>query len=106
MGTTLALSGAYNLAGALTRHPADLATAFAEYEADMRPLVARAQKLAPGIFTMLHPETQWGIWLSLAFQSFLVWSGIVKFLFKYLGHPAEVVLVKDYGFKDLPELTG
>lgn len=41
MGITLALTGAYNLAGALLRHPTDLNKAFATYEEKMRPTVAK-----------------------------------------------------------------
>ncbi|KAH8882004.1 FAD/NAD(P)-binding domain-containing protein [Thozetella sp. PMI_491] len=62
MGTTLALFGAYNLAGALSRHQDDLTAALALYEQNMRPTVDRAQKLMPGIMRIMHPETAWGVW--------------------------------------------
>ncbi|WP_242908165.1 FAD-dependent monooxygenase [Actinomadura terrae] len=48
MGTTLALTGAYILAGELTAHD-DPRTAFARYERVLRPLVTQAQQLAPGV---------------------------------------------------------
>lgn len=45
-GTTLAIIGAYILAGELREH-ADYARAFAAYEAKFRPFVTQTQKLAP-----------------------------------------------------------
>ena len=104
MGTTLALNGAYNLAGALTRYPDDYTAAFAEYEKQMRPIVDRAQKLVPGMPHILHPETAWGVWTMNAIMSFLVWTRIVTLLFMFMGPPADNVPVEDYGFKQLPEL--
>jgi 2-polyprenyl-6-methoxyphenol hydroxylase-like FAD-dependent oxidoreductase len=60
IGTTLALSGAYILAGALTHYPDDHIAAFAEYEKKMRPIVDRVQKLIPGMPHLINPETAWG----------------------------------------------
>lgn len=48
MGTSLALVGAYVLAGELGRAAGDHAAAFARYEEIMRPYVATAHTLAPG----------------------------------------------------------
>ncbi|KAI3390553.1 hypothetical protein diail_9205, partial [Diaporthe ilicicola] len=61
MGTTLAMTGAYNLAGTILQHPDDLTAAFTQYETTTRPLVSRAQKLAPGMPRLINPETAWGI---------------------------------------------
>lgn len=60
MGTSLALAGAYVLAGALARHEHHGA-AFAAYEAVMRPYVDRAQQLPPGAPRLAHPKTRAGI---------------------------------------------
>ena len=103
MGTTLALMGAYNLAGALKRHPQDPGVAFAEYEAEMRPIVDRAQKLAPGMPWFFNPETAWGVWALNCFVWLLQCSGLIIQTIKYLGPPAKKVAVKDYGFRNLPE---
>lgn len=103
MGTTLALDGAYNLAGALNRHPSDLAVAFDEYEADMRPVVVRAQKLFPGMPYIFAPETSWGVWTLNSIIYLLQLSGLPKVMFKFLGPPANTVPVKDYGFRTLPD---
>ena len=104
MGTTLALVGAYSLAGALIRYPKDHTAAFAEYEEAMRPIVARAQKLAPGLPRLINPETAWGIWVLNALMIILAWSRVSKLLFMFLGPPANTVPVEEYGFKQLPEL--
>ena len=104
MGTTLAMSGAYNLAGVLARHPDDHTATFADYETEMRPVVERAQKLVPGAPHIMYPETAWGVWTMNFIVAALCWSGVAKLLFMFLGPPAETVPVNDYGFELLPEL--
>jgi 2-polyprenyl-6-methoxyphenol hydroxylase-like FAD-dependent oxidoreductase len=59
-GTTLALLGAYVLAGELARHD-DHREAFAAYESVMRPHVRKAQKLPPGTPRIAHPRSRWGV---------------------------------------------
>ncbi|MFJ1869773.1 FAD-dependent monooxygenase [Streptomyces sp. NPDC088097] len=59
MSTSLALTGAYVLAGELASHP--YRTAFARYETVMRPYVERAQKLPPGTPGIANPRTRTGI---------------------------------------------
>lgn len=106
MGTTLAFNGAYELAGALSRHPNDYSNAFTEYEQKMRPLVDRAQKLAPGIVYTLNPDTAWGLWILYVVMWMIAQSGLVTLLFKFKGPPTEAAPVEDYGFRQLPELVG
>jgi 2-polyprenyl-6-methoxyphenol hydroxylase-like FAD-dependent oxidoreductase len=60
MGTSLALVGAYVLAGELARHD-DHRDAFAAYEAWMRPYVDAAQKLPPGAPRLASPRSRTGI---------------------------------------------
>lgn len=60
IGTTLALTGAYVLAGELSRDR-DVASAFAAYERAMRPMVDKAQgvpKVAP---RLMNPHSRLGI---------------------------------------------
>jgi 2-polyprenyl-6-methoxyphenol hydroxylase-like FAD-dependent oxidoreductase len=59
MSTSLALTGAYVLAGELAAHPHR--TAFARYEAIMRPYVDRAQKLPPGAPRIANPRSRAGV---------------------------------------------
>ncbi|MGI3784339.1 MAG: FAD-dependent monooxygenase, partial [Janthinobacterium lividum] len=60
MGTSLAMTGAYVLAGELSRG-ADHTQAFAAYESLMRPYVQQAQKLPPGTPRIANPDTRVGI---------------------------------------------
>lgn len=60
MGTTLALTGAYVLAGELARHESH-EKAFAAYEKEMRPTVEEAQSLPPGVPWIVYPETRLGV---------------------------------------------
>ncbi|MCV7135477.1 FAD-dependent monooxygenase [Mycobacterium hodleri] len=60
MGTSLALAGAYLLAGALGATD-DHAEAFASYERHMRPFVDEAQKLPPGVPRIANPTSRLGV---------------------------------------------
>lgn len=59
MSTSLALTGAYVLAGELATHPHR--TAFARYERIMRPYVDQAQKLPPGTPRIANPRSRAGV---------------------------------------------
>jgi 2-polyprenyl-6-methoxyphenol hydroxylase-like FAD-dependent oxidoreductase len=59
MSTSLALTGAYILAGELAAHPH--ATAFLRYDAVMRPYVDQAQKLPPGTPRIANPRSRAGV---------------------------------------------
>jgi 2-polyprenyl-6-methoxyphenol hydroxylase-like FAD-dependent oxidoreductase len=60
MGTSLALVGAYVLAGELAAH-VDHRDAFRGYERIMRPYVDQAQQLPPGAPRIANPRTRAGI---------------------------------------------
>ncbi|MDH6254159.1 2-polyprenyl-6-methoxyphenol hydroxylase-like FAD-dependent oxidoreductase [Chryseobacterium sp. H1D6B] len=60
MGTTLAMVGAYLLAGELSRHDKH-EDAFAAYEKRMRPFVEKVQKLPPGVPWLAHPKSKLGV---------------------------------------------
>ena len=60
MGTSLALAGAYVLAGELATR-SDHVSAFAAYESIMRPYVDQAQQLPPGTPRLANPHTRAGI---------------------------------------------
>ncbi len=59
-GTTLAIVGAYVLAGELSRHER-YEDAFTAYEKLMRPYVDEVQKLPPGTPKLVYPETKFGV---------------------------------------------
>jgi 2-polyprenyl-6-methoxyphenol hydroxylase-like FAD-dependent oxidoreductase len=71
MGTSLAITGAYVLAGELSKlkdgeHPS---TALEAYESIFRPFVEETQKIPFFIPAIMHPETAWKRWLLQSFVS-------------------------------------
>lgn len=95
MGTSLALTGAYVLAGELARHQ-DHREAFASYERVLRPYVAKAQKLPPGAPRLAHPRTRAGIAVfnaALRLAARAQASGVGS---KILASPADQLEVPDY----------
>ncbi len=60
MGTTLAIVGAYLLAGELSRHEKHY-DAFLAYEKRMRPFVENVQRLPPGVPWLAHPKSKFGV---------------------------------------------
>ncbi len=60
MGASLALVGAYVLAGELSRH-VNHRDAFTAYEKLLRPYVDLAQKLPPGVPWIAHPKSRLGV---------------------------------------------
>lgn len=60
MGTTLAVVGAYVLAGEIAKHTA-LCDGLAAYERIMRPWVNQTQKLPPGVPRIANPTSRAGV---------------------------------------------
>jgi 2-polyprenyl-6-methoxyphenol hydroxylase-like FAD-dependent oxidoreductase len=72
-GTSLAITGAYILAGELSKlnegdHPSK---ALEAYENIFRPFVVEMQKIPPFVPAIAHPETAWRRWLFQAFVSII-----------------------------------
>jgi 2-polyprenyl-6-methoxyphenol hydroxylase-like FAD-dependent oxidoreductase len=84
-GTSLALAGAYMLAGEICKHTGDLTTGLKGYEQQMRPIIKEMQKIPPLVSTLLAPQTAWGIWLRNYAFAFIAWTGIAEYAQKYLG---------------------
>jgi 2-polyprenyl-6-methoxyphenol hydroxylase-like FAD-dependent oxidoreductase len=63
MGTSMAIVGAYILAGELKQANGDYTVAFAHYETRMRDFVTQCQKLAEGADWFV-PRTRFKLWLS------------------------------------------
>jgi 2-polyprenyl-6-methoxyphenol hydroxylase-like FAD-dependent oxidoreductase len=85
MGTSIALYGAYVLAGELTHAlraggDGDVPAALARHERVLRPYVREVQKLMPGTPWIAHPRTSLGIWL----LNFVFWfvnvSGLLNLI--------------------------
>jgi 2-polyprenyl-6-methoxyphenol hydroxylase-like FAD-dependent oxidoreductase len=95
MGTSLAIVGAYVLAGELRSAGRDHATAFARYEEVMRPYVAQAQELPPGGMAGYAPRSRFMIGMGdLSVRSMTRWpmrSLVARFFDK-----ADAIQLPDY----------
>lgn len=74
MGTSMAVIGAYILAGELKKADGDYTTAFQCYESTMRDFVTRGQKLADGGVEWFVPATRFKHWLSQQMWKMLPYS--------------------------------
>ncbi|TAQ88231.1 hypothetical protein B7494_g3464 [Chlorociboria aeruginascens] len=84
-GTSLAIVGAYLLAGEIDRHKGDVAAGLRGYEERMRPIIKDMQKIPPGIPGLLAPQTAWGIWLRNMLFSFVAWGMTYSRLWAWAG---------------------
>ena len=96
MGTTVAVVGAYVLAGEISKHGASYRKAFEGYESVMRPFVDKVQKLPPGAPAIANPETAWGISVMNAVLGFVSWSGLPGLLGRFAGPEADGFVLPEY----------
>lgn len=75
-GSTLALVGAYILAGCISLHPNDIERGLREYEKQIRPFIDTAQNLPPGVPWIVNPQTGTGI--AVLNQTLKVVGGVVN----------------------------
>lgn len=84
-GTSLAMTGAYLLAGEIGKHAGDLAAGLRGYEEEMRPIINDLQKVPPGLPGIVAPQTAWGCWLRNYVFAFITWTKIVELIQKYFS---------------------
>lgn len=77
-GTSLAMCGAYILAGEISRHKDDLTEAMKSYEEIMRPIIDEHQKMPSFFPTAMAPQTAWGIWIRNKILQFICGSRIIE----------------------------
>jgi 2-polyprenyl-6-methoxyphenol hydroxylase-like FAD-dependent oxidoreductase len=80
VGTSLALVGAYVLAGELAAAEGDHHSAFAKYERALRDYVRKGQQLAKGNATGLIPRSRSHIWLRnqlIRALPYMPWKGLL-----------------------------
>jgi 2-polyprenyl-6-methoxyphenol hydroxylase-like FAD-dependent oxidoreductase len=80
MGTSLALVGAYVLAGELAAAHGDHRVAFARYEKEMREYVRRGQEQVNGASGFLLPKSRSKVWLRNQFirvLPYMPWKGLI-----------------------------
>jgi len=100
LGTSLALVGAYVLAGELGRH-ASVAEAFAAYEERMRPYVTQAQQLPPGGIKGYAPPTARAIRRGILTMKLMVSRPLRGLTRRLFFSKAEAIDLPDY-----PVLSG
>jgi 2-polyprenyl-6-methoxyphenol hydroxylase-like FAD-dependent oxidoreductase len=96
VGTSLALVGAYVLAGELAAADGDHDRAFAGYEASLRDYVARGQRLAKGNTAGLIPRSRSRIWVRnqlVRALPYLPWRGAVA---GGVDKAANAIALQDY----------
>ncbi|SPB48270.1 hypothetical protein CAN33_009790 [Aspergillus niger] len=112
LGTTLAFSAAYKLAGYLQPYikgeSTDITEALALYNKEMRPIIEDAQQLAPGMPHLINPETASGIWTMRSLILALSYTRAFFYIIKLFGRvlhlgpqAADYVPVEEFGFKDM-----
>jgi 2-polyprenyl-6-methoxyphenol hydroxylase-like FAD-dependent oxidoreductase len=95
MGTSIAMVGAYVLAGEMHTNGNDYAAAFSSYEAAMRPFVAEAQKLAEGVSWFI-PATRMKLWFSEHMWSLMPKPIMRKLMVDQPNQIASMVQLKEY----------
>jgi 2-polyprenyl-6-methoxyphenol hydroxylase-like FAD-dependent oxidoreductase len=98
MGTTLALMGAYLLAGEITSTPDDLERAFNRYESLLRPLVTEVQRGTALTVRTLLPRTRRGLALRLTLLGIVVSRPLrpVRALFTRMSSKMDEFQLPDY----------
>lgn len=95
MGTSIAVVGAYVLAGELKNANGDYASAFERFEETMRNFTAEAQKLAEGVSWFI-PATRLKLWMSSRMWSMMPRSTMRKLMVDQPARIANMVEIKDY----------
>jgi 2-polyprenyl-6-methoxyphenol hydroxylase-like FAD-dependent oxidoreductase len=93
MGTSMALIGAYILAGELKNKP--YPQAFSSYEEQMRPFVTNCQELASGVDWFV-PNTPFKQWLSRQFWKILPYTPWKNMMIELPMKVANSITPKDY----------
>ncbi|KAM0559846.1 hypothetical protein ACHAPJ_003794 [Fusarium lateritium] len=84
-GTSLALTGAYVLAGELGKNPGNILAGLEGYEKQMQPFIKEMQTIPPLVSTIMAPQTAWGIWIRNQLFAWITWTGVIGFAQKYLS---------------------
>ncbi|KAI0869662.1 oxidoreductase [Hypoxylon argillaceum] len=85
VGTSLAMAGAYVLAGEISEHGNDIAAGLRGYEQRMRPLINELGQMPRFVTTFMAPQTAWGIWLRNNIFGFVLWTGILGYIQRFMG---------------------
>lgn len=86
-GTSLAIIGAYVLAGEILRSPEDVETALGRYQDLMLPFAKKVQYM-PVAPQYLNPRTWWGLSVMRSVMWFVTWSRLDKLMMKLASLPS------------------
>ncbi|KAI1419125.1 oxidoreductase [Xylaria sp. FL1777] len=89
VGTSLAMAGAYVLAGEVSEHGDDIAAGLQAYDQRMRPLINELGQMPRFVTTVMAPQTAWGIWLRNNIFGFVLWTGILDYIQRFMGSSFE-----------------
>lgn len=93
-GSSLAMAGAYILAGELKEAGWDIHEAFSNYERILKPEIQRKQSLARELASSFVPETRFAIWRRNTFSNVMLLPFVSRwFINKYM---ADNVRLKNY----------
>jgi 2-polyprenyl-6-methoxyphenol hydroxylase-like FAD-dependent oxidoreductase len=99
-GTSLALVGAYVLAGELAHAAGDHEVALARYEMAVRAFAERNQASAAGIAKGFAPQTPRGIWwrnLNFKLLPYIPWRNLVfNLVMRGIANAAKAITLSDY----------
>jgi 2-polyprenyl-6-methoxyphenol hydroxylase-like FAD-dependent oxidoreductase len=99
-GTSLALVGAYVLAGELKAAGGDHAVAFGRYEEQMRGFVERNQRLGKDGIKAMVLHSRWQIWftsLLLRWIPHMPWKAMIsRHLKRWVHRAATAIVLRDY----------
>lgn len=108
MGTSLAILGAYLLAGELARH-SNVEDGLLSYERLFRPYVEKGQRLIPGLPRLAYPKTALGVRVFHGTMSVFAKSMALRRMVFARGNTAvaeeaEGMVPDDFGFQ-LPDYS-
>jgi 2-polyprenyl-6-methoxyphenol hydroxylase-like FAD-dependent oxidoreductase len=99
-GTSLALAGAYVLAGELAAAGGDFAVAFARYETEMRPYIGKNQALAKSALRGIIPQSRAFAWINTRMIKLMPYMPGRNRILEQIAGPireaANALVLKDY----------
>jgi 2-polyprenyl-6-methoxyphenol hydroxylase-like FAD-dependent oxidoreductase len=96
MGTSMALVGAYVLAGELAAAGGDHRAAFARYDNEMRDYVSRNLKRPPGGTRGFAPRTRHGIWLRNKLTALMLHLPVGDKMMRDMQEATNAITLKPY----------
>lgn len=84
-GTSIALAGAYILAGELRKNPGNVEAGLQGYENHLRPMIQEMQKIPPLVSIIATPQSAWAIWLRNNLFGLFTRSGIAELVLRLFG---------------------